>query len=91
MALVKVTDHVIWTKYVLGTDGLAERIDKLKAGDLIMLSVEGFSGPWIKMNDQPNGSPTPGIKPVGHSKTHWAGIYAAGKQKGSVVNVSTAA
>jgi hypothetical protein len=88
VSIVNVRDHVIWVSHVHGNDGLRERLAKLGEGEAVSLIVDGDAGTWIKMDNRPDGSPTPGVKPAGKAKRQWAKIYDA--RRGSVVDVIAA-
>jgi hypothetical protein len=85
MAFVTVKDHVIWIPHVVGNDGLREKLEALEAGDAIKIIVDGQAGTCVRMNDDPSGRPTHGLKPVGKTKTQWAELYAT--RRGQVIEL----
>jgi len=89
MATVTISDYVIWAKHVHGDRELVDRILAMWAGQTIELEVDGFVGPWRKMDDGADGRPTPGIRPIGRVQDHWRRLFR--ERRGDVVELRLAA
>lgn len=87
MPLVEIRDYVLWVKHVHDDEALKNKLDKLSAGDLIELEVNGYRGMWKKMDDGKDGRPTPGIKGLGSAKTHWHELQ---DRRGELVSIKEA-
>lgn len=85
MAKVEIRDHALWAKHIHGDEGLRRTIEGLAAGELVELTVDGFSGTWRKMDDGKDGRPTPGIRALLSAKKHWHGLQA---HRGELVEIS---
>ena len=72
MARVRIVDDSVWFRHIDGDEPLRQRLQSLKAGDAIDLSVDGVRGRWVRMQDGRDGRPTLGIKPVADMKDVWA-------------------
>lgn len=88
MAQTEIKDHVIWAKHVHGDVELAARIVGMRPGDLIVLSVDGVTGRWRKMDDGKDGRPTAGLRPVGDASDHWQDMFK--HRRGEVVSLAIA-
>jgi hypothetical protein len=93
MSYVEVRDFVIWTKHIVGDPQLRDEIhgDEIRgqgAETVIKLTIDGHSGSWVKMADQPNGAPTDGIRPVGAAKSRWRWLYE--ERRGDLVEIAKA-
>jgi hypothetical protein len=88
MAQTEIKDHVIWAKHVHGDAGLAARIVAMRAGEVIVLSVDGVTGRWRKMDDGKDGRPTAGLRPLGDAAEHWQALFQ--DRRGDVVEVEIA-
>ena len=64
-------DTVLWTKTVLGADGLRERLDALPAGALVTLQVGENTGQFVKMNIGKDGRPTDGFRAADKATQAW--------------------
>lgn len=84
VSVVEVRDHALWAKHIYGNDPLKKKIEKLSAGTLVELIVDGNIGTWAKMNDGSDGRPTPGIKPIGKARDHWHSLQG---QRGDLVSI----
>jgi len=76
LQMVEVRDDVIWIKHIHGTKKLKAILTSLEEGDVVRLKVDFFKGHWVKMQNNPNGRPTPGIRPIGNAKTRWKDLQA---------------
>ncbi|MDP2258111.1 MAG: hypothetical protein Q8J89_00160 [Caulobacter sp.] len=85
MASTTVSDFVIWTKHIHGAEVLVEHVLALRAGETIDLRIDGVVGTWRKMDDGKDGRPTPGLRPLGLAKDHWARLYDS--RRGEVVGL----
>jgi len=86
MGYVEVRDYVIWTPHIRGAPELAARLEALRAGQMVKLRIDGVSGLWEKMRDQPDGKKTPGLKPHGEVAKYWRSLFE--KRRGDLVEVS---
>ncbi len=86
MAQVEVRDRVIWTRHIHGDPALVRRLDAMAAGQSIQMKTGGKEGTWVKMRDRPNGSPTPGLRPVGPVSEYWRRLFA--KRRGALVDLN---
>lgn len=85
MSKVKITDVTIWAKHVDGQ--LKHRILQMNAGEVIELDIDGIVGRWEKMqNYKSDGTPTPGIKPVGSMANVWTREFYE-KRKDKLANI----
>ncbi|HWA21494.1 MAG TPA: hypothetical protein VG735_03755 [Caulobacterales bacterium] len=85
MAVVEVRDFVIWPKHIHGDPALSQTLLALRQGDTVELVIDGFRGAWRKMDDQPDGKPTPGIRPVAAMKMFWSRLYR--ERRGETVDL----
>jgi superfamily II DNA or RNA helicase len=85
-ANVEMRDNVLWISHIRGDANLSQELEALPQGAVIGLAVDGISGWWEKMQDQPDGRPTPGLKPLGETKASWAASLQ--RQRGMLVSVS---
>jgi hypothetical protein len=65
---------------------ILETIDERRAN--LRATLDGETGTWVKMEDAKNGAPTPGLKPLGHARTHWHGLFK--DQLGAIVSIASA-
>lgn len=84
MAKVKIRDNSIWLKHIEGDQSLRDRIEALKAGQVIDLEVAGIVGRWERMKDGQDGRPTEGIKPIEAMRDVWKQMQ---KERGRLVEV----
>jgi hypothetical protein len=75
MATTTISDYVIWTKHIHGDATLTDRLVRLSAGETIGLRVDGVAGTWRKMDDGKDGRPTPGLRPLGRTRTFWSALF----------------
>ena len=85
MSYVEVRDHALWAKHIHGNEALKRKIISLSQGELIELTVDGWQGVWVKMDDGKDGRPTPGIKAVGLARKKW---HAMNDHRGKLVPIS---
>lgn len=64
-------DDSIWFKHIEGHPDTIGLLHQLKAGSQIKIEIEGVCGVWEKMKNQPDGSSTPGLKPIGQTREFW--------------------
>jgi hypothetical protein len=76
MQNVRLTDHVIWFKYI-EDDTLLERLRKLRAEEEINLEIGGIVGRWIRVGNSRDGRPTDAIKPSGPMHRIWNEWYVS--------------
>jgi hypothetical protein len=88
MALVEISDFVLWAKHIHGDAFLQERVLALVAGEIVHLTVDGSTGTWKRMEDGKNGVPTPGLKPIGRAKQRWHELYR--ERRGDLVEIALA-
>jgi hypothetical protein len=88
-AQVEVRDRVLWIPHIHGGKALAERLERLAAGETTQLKVDGRVGVWEKMRDRPDGSPTPGLKPIGAMGEHWRALFQ--KRRKALVDIADGA
>lgn len=84
MGVVEIRDHSIWARHIHGDNSLKERILNLRAGARLCLAIDGVKGDWVKMDDGKDGRPTPGIKPIGETRTFWNSLQ---DRRGAVVAI----
>lgn len=80
-----IKDVVVWTKHVHGDPQLTAKLNTLRGGEQIELSVDGFRGFWRKMNDGRDGRPTNGLRPVGRMQEFWQELYST--RRGEAVRI----
>jgi hypothetical protein len=85
---VEVRDRQIWIRHIVGNSGLVRMLEALSAGELVTLFVNGFRGDWVKMENRPDNSPTPGLRPVGPARAEWLSLFQA--KRGSLVTIDHA-
>jgi hypothetical protein len=73
--VIEVRDFVIWARHIHGDPQLRDEILGLPAGTIVKLKIAGEAGLWVKMEDGARGAPTPGIKPIGPTKSRWQVLY----------------
>ena len=84
MATVEIRDNSIWLKHIEGDRNLRDRIDRLAAGEVIDLEVDGIVGKWQRMKVGNDGRPTPGIKPIAAMREIWKSMQ---NKRGRTVEV----
>lgn len=84
MAMVEVRDHALWIKHIHGDPALTGRLDRMSAGALIELVVDGVRGHWRKMDDGKDGRATPGLRGIGPARDHW---HALQDERGKLVEI----
>ena len=84
MAKVKITDNSIWLKHIEGDHPLRQRLEALRAGQVVDLEIDGVVGRWERMKDGRDGRPTPGIKPIDAMRDVWSRLQ---KDRGRVVEL----
>jgi hypothetical protein len=76
----------MWTKHIHGQPKLARQLEQLAQGQTIRLRINGVSGVWEKMRNRPDGSPTPGLRPVGEVAEFWRNLFE--KRRGELVELA---
>ena len=84
-SVVEVRDYVLWPKHLHGDATLRDELLALEEGAVVTLSVADVVGTWTKMAAGKNGTPTPGLKALGHARTHWHGLFKS--DRGAVVPI----
>ena len=74
MGYVEINDDVIWTKHVHEDATLQKRLTEAPQGKIVRLEIDGLVGDWVKMNDDPSGRPTNGIRPTKTTLKAWREI-----------------
>ncbi len=87
MSIVEVRDHALWAKHIHNNERLKEKILSLPQREIIELIVDGWRGPWKKMDNGKDGRPTPGLKGIGTTQKKWHELQ---DRRGSVVSIEEA-
>ncbi len=72
MGMMSIVDNSIWFRHL--PDDLRAKAENLKAGERILLEIDGVTGWWERMQDGRDGRPSLGLKPVDGMRevwTHW--------------------
>lgn len=86
MMKVEVKDTVLWFKGIHGDTAFLSRLERLRAGEIVRLRVDGNVGEWKKMQDnRTTGRPTPGLAPIGPAALRWRDLYRANKASGGIL------
>jgi hypothetical protein len=75
----------MWTKHIHGQPKLVRQLEALSEGQTIRLRINGVSGVWEKMRNRPDGSSTPGLRPVGEVQAFWTELFK--KRRGELVDL----
>jgi hypothetical protein len=75
LAQVEIRDFCVWAGHIHGDKELRDAILGLDAGSVIKLKIDGQVGSFLKMNNDPHGRPTDGLRPLGATKAWWAKLY----------------
>lgn len=87
MSFVEARDYALWVEHIHGNEALQHRILEMKAGELIDLKVDDLRGTWQKLPDRVDGTPTPGLKPLGAAAPKWH--EARDERRGGIVNIES--
>lgn len=87
MSYVEIRDHALWLKHIHGNEELKTTLQKLGAGELIELEIDGFRGMWKKMDNGKDGRRTQGIKALGKGREHWHNLQS---RRGDLVSINHA-
>jgi hypothetical protein len=83
--VVEVRDYVLWPKHLHGDAALRGELLALEAGAVVTLDVAGMVGTWAKMAVGKHGASTPGLRALGHARTHWHSLFQT--SRGAVVPI----
>lgn len=72
---VKVKDVMIWSKHIVGSNALRERIEELAPNAKIKLRVNGVLGVWQKANQSKEQHIGHALKPIGEARKKWLELY----------------
>ena len=85
---VQIRDWSLWIKHILGSPKLQTYLSELPENDTVELVVGGIRGHWVKKKNSPDGSSTPGLKPLGKSRDAWFDWYKT--RRGELVEIKLA-